>query len=316
MNFWRELNNPISCLAPMYDVTDVVFRQIIAQTAKPNVMFTEFVNTDAFISAGRAKIESKLWTTPEQTPVIAQIWGINPESYFKTAQELAQMGFAGIDINMGCPQKSEMKIGACAALIANPNLAKEIVAATKQGAGDLPVSVKTRIGLKKVNTEEWIGFLLAQDVATLTIHARTAAQMSDVSADWSQIAKAVELKNIINPKTIIIGNGDVKDCAHGESLCAETGANGYMIGRGIFENPWAFVMPVSQIENRREKLLQLAIKHLELYRETYSGERNYNITKRFFKIYARDFEGAGDLRAKLMDTNSEDEAIKLIKDNV
>ncbi len=296
----------------MYDVTDVVFRQIIAETAKPAVMFTEFVNTDAFISAGRSKIESKLWHTPPQTPVVAQIWGINPDSYRKTAQELAQMGFAGIDINMGCPQKSEMKIGACAALISNPDLVKEIIAATKQGAGDLPVSVKTRIGLKKVNTEEWISFLLKQDISALTIHARTASQMSDVPADWSQIAKAVKLKNIINPKTIIIGNGDVKDCVHGKSLCNETGADGYMIGRGIFENPWAFTHPVREIENRREKLLRLAVKHLELYKDTYKGERNYNIMKKFFKIYARDFEGAGELRAKLMDTNSEEAAISIL----
>lgn len=339
MSFWNEIKNPVSILAPMYDVTDVVFRELISEIGKPDVLFTEFVNCDA-ICAKLEKIgifeESpenllsrmpefasdpilrKLMITPNQKPVVAQIWGLNPETHFKTAKFIQKLGFSGIDMNMGCPQRSEMKIGACAALIDNQKLARDLISATKEGAGDVPVSVKTRIGTKEVVTDAWAGFLLAQDIAALTIHGRTAAQMSDVPADWAEIAKVVKLRDKISPKTVVIGNGDVTDFADGEKKCEVYECDGYMIGRGIFSNPEAFMKVIGpeDKENYKDSLLKIALRHLDIWEKTYGEENNFNILKKFFKIYANGYEGAAALRGQLMQTSNLAEARTLLNSEI
>ena len=311
MSIWQELEKPFFVLAPMDDVTDIVFRQIVAQTASPDVFMTEFVSTDGLLSPGRERVIEKLRLEENPTkPVIAQIWGSDPEKYFKVAQELSKSGFAGIDINMGCPEKGIVARGCCGGLIGNYDLAAKIIAATKAGAGDLPVSVKTRIGLNTIITEDWISFLLKQDIAALSIHGRTVREMSKVPAHWDEIAKAVKLRDEISPNTLIIGNGDVENRAHGLTLAAETGVDGIMIGRGIFHDIYAFAH--AQTEPTQEERLTILLNHLNLYEETWNNEKSFQILKKFFKIYVSGWPGAAELRARLMDSATPDEVRSIL----
>ncbi|HET9411356.1 MAG TPA: tRNA-dihydrouridine synthase [Candidatus Saccharimonadales bacterium] len=308
-SFWHDLPKPFFVLAPMDAVTDTVFRHVVAKTARPDVFFTEFTNTDAFCSPkGSFSTETRLRFTPDEQPLVAQIWGTNPEHFAQMAKGLAKLGYTAIDINMGCPVKDIIKKGSCSALIDTPSLAAEIIAATKEGG--LPVSVKTRVGTKVQKTEEWIGFLLQQDIAALTVHARTAKEMSKVPARWEEIAKSVQLRNQIAPDTILIGNGDVRDRQHGLELAEQTGVDGIMIGRGIFTNVFCFEQQPR--EHSKQELLDTLKFHLDLFEQTWS-ERPYAPLKRFFKIYIRDFDGASELRAALMDTKNIAEARELLQ---
>src|SRR6266404_5513217 len=232
MSFLDELSRPFFVLAPMDDVTDTVFRQIINDCAKPDLYFTEFVNVDGLQSAGREHLLHKLKFTPKEQPIIAQLWGLNPENFYKTTKELIEMGFDGVDLNMGCPVKTVIKNGACAALINNRELAGEIIGATKAAAvGALPVSVKTRVGFTTVDMS-WIEFLLSKILNMLSIHGRTAKELSKVPANWDLIGQAVELRNSLSPSTLIVGNGDVMDRQQAESLAEKYRLDGAMkIGR-------------------------------------------------------------------------------------
>lgn len=286
----------------MEAVTDTVFRHVVAKAARPDVFFTEFTNTAAFNNEyGRKSTETRLLFTADEQPMVAQIWGTNPQHYALMAKELARMGFAGIDINMGCPAKDVVKTGSCSALIETPKLAAQLIAAAKEGG--LPVSVKTRIGFKTRKTEEWISFLLKQDLAALTVHGRTQKEMSKVPADWQEIAKAVQLRNQLAPQTVIIGNGDVLNRAQGLELAKQTGVNGVMIGRGVFNNVFCFEHEPQ--EHTPKEFIELLKFHLDLYEKTWAGRTMpFAPLKRFFKIYVRDFEGAHDLRAKLMEAKT------------
>ncbi len=303
--FWQQLPTPFFALAPMDDVTDTVFRRVIAKAAPADVYFTEFANAASFCNPkGQASALKRLDFTPSEQPLVAQIWGTNPENFANMAKELKKLGFAGIDLNMGCPVKDVIKTGACSALIETPELAAKLIAATKEGG--LPVSVKTRIGFKTQKTEEWLGFLLQQDIAALTVHGRTTKEMSKVPAHWDEIAKAVELRNRLAPNTIIIGNGDIVDRADGLAKIAQTGVDGIMIGRGVFQNPFCF--EVEPRQHSRQELLDLLDYHLGLFEQAnLVRPRPFMPLKRFFKIYIRDFDGAGDLRATLMEAKSIEE---------
>ncbi len=301
MSFWKDLatkKRPFLALAPMEDVTDVVFRQVIEEVASPDVFFTEFTNVEAILHGETSRLK------PSKTPTIAQIWGVNPESFYKASQIVSEMGFSGIDINMGCPQRTELKIGACAALIRfeNRDRVREIISAVRGGT-KLPVSVKTRIGIKNIQTEDWIGFLLTQKLDALTVHGRTVKEMSSVPAHWDEIKKCVDLRNEIEIETVIIGNGDVKSIQDASYRAQETGVDGVMIGRGILENPWCFS---KHIPTQDEKI-KLLKRHLELWQETWGDKKNFSVLKKYFKIYIRDFEGASELRARLMNTKIIDE---------
>src|SRR4051812_4263303 len=240
MSFLDDLPSPFFVLAPMDDVTDTVFRQIIAGCAKPDLFFTEFVNVDGLQSPGREHLLHKLKLEDKEKPIIAQLWGLNPENFYKTTKDLIEMGYSGVDLNMGCPVKTVIKNGACAALINNRELAGEIIDATKEAAGDtLPVSVKTRVGFTTVDTG-WIEYLLNKKILNmLSIHGRTAKQLSAVPADWTLIGRAAELRNSLSPSTLIVGNGDVMNRAQGEALAKKYKLDGAMIGRGIFHDPFA-----------------------------------------------------------------------------
>ncbi|HEU5187747.1 MAG TPA: tRNA-dihydrouridine synthase [Candidatus Saccharimonadales bacterium] len=311
MTFWQNLPTPFFALAPMEAVTDTVFRHVVARAARPDVFFTEFTNTAAFNNQfGRKSTETRLLFTPDEQPVVAQIWGTNPEHYASMAKALAQMGFAGIDINMGCPAKDVIKTGSCSALIENPLLAAELIAATKEGG--LPVSVKTRIGFKTRKTEEWLGFLLQQDLSALTVHARTQKEMSKVPADWQEITKAVTLRDQLAPQTVIIGNGDVQDRAQGLKLAKHTGADGIMIGRGIFSNVFCFEQTPKK--HSPQEFLALLAYHLDVYEKTWTGRAlPFAPLKRFFKIYIRDFDGAHEVRTSLMEATTITEVRKILQ---
>ncbi len=309
-SFLGILRGSIFSLAPMEDVTDTVFRQILCRTGKPDLFFTEFTNVDGIASQGRDIVARRLLFTQIEHPIIAQIWGMKPENFFRVAKELTERGFDGIDINMGCPQHDVISHGACSALIRNHVLAKEIIQATKEGAGVLPVSVKTRIGFKQIQTEEWIGFLLEQELSLLTVHGRTAAEMSKVPAHWDEVGKAVKLRNESGKSTLIFGNGDIQSLAQAEEKVREYGVDGVMIGRGIFHNPWLFSGIDPMVKSLKERL-ELLQGHVELFQTTWGNTKSFHLLKKYFKIYLSDFDGAADMRMQFMETSSYDEALSL-----
>jgi len=303
---------PFYILAPMEAVTDVVFRHVIAVAAKPDIFFTEFVNASSFCSEkGIHSTKGRLAFTSDEQPIVAQIWGNKPDEFAKMSKALAKMGFSGIDINMGCPDKSVVKTGSGSALIRTPEIASELIKAAK--ISGLPVSVKTRLGDVDVNKwHDWIGHLLRQDVVNLTVHLRTRSEMSKVGAHYELIPEILKLRDEIAPKTLITINGDVCDRQHGKELVEKYGVDGIMIGRGVFSNPFAFEK--EHREHTREELLELLNLQLDLH-DKYSSElelRKFDPLKRFFKIYIRDFPGASELRDKLMHTKNTNEAREII----
>ena len=311
-NFWHDLPRPFFILAPMEAVTDVVFRHVVAKAGAPDVFFTEFVNAASYFSEkGRPSTRSRLAFTEDEQPMVAQIWGNNPEYFAFMARGLAEQGFAGIDINMGCPAKDVVKTGAGSGLIRTPEVAAELIAAAKSSS--LPVSVKTRLGDIAIDEwKDWLSHILKQDVVNLTIHLRTRKEMSKVPAHYELIQEIKALRDEIAPHTLLSINGDIRDRAHGEELAAAYGVDGVMIGRGIFMNPYAFSPDVR--EHSREELLGLLSYQLDLF-DQYSeelGPRPYDPLKRFFKIFVREFDGAAELRDQLMHTKTTDEARALI----
>lgn len=307
-NFWQTLPQPFLALAPMEDVTDTVFRQLVIACARPDVCFTEFVNVDGMYSPGLSHVRQRLRFTDMERPLVAQIWGINPQYFYKAARELVDMGFAGIDLNFGCPEKKIVKKGACIALINNRPLATEIIQATKEGAGSkIPLSIKTRTGLDKAITQEWVTFLLKHRIDALTVHGRTAKVLSDVPADWDEIGKAVGVRDKLGVKTLIIGNGDVRDRIHALEFAHQYRVDGVMIGRGIFHNLWAFSnSSVSQSQVRPDVKLRmkLLLLHCQLFKKTWKDKKPFHVLKKYFKIYLSGFAGAKDLRIQLMKTNT------------
>lgn len=313
-NIWQNLkksNQPFYVLAPMDDVTDTVFRQIVAKHAPADLMMTEFANADGYCSPGKQAISSRLKYEPIEGPVIVQIWGIDPKNYLSMAKDIKDMGFAGIDINMGCPVKDMIKKGACSAMIQNPSLAAEVIAATKEGAGSLPVSVKTRIGFDNIDTENWVGFLLEQKLDALIVHGRTRKEMSKVPAHWEEVAKSVQLRDNVSPDTVIVGNGDILSRQEGDDKAMETGVDGIMIGRGVFHN--LFVFDKIQADHNLAEMLGILLEHISLYQETWGDGKSFEPLKKFFKLYINGFDGSAQVRAKLMATHSAQEALDTIE---
>jgi nifR3 family TIM-barrel protein len=323
-NFWRDRKKPLYCLAPMEDVTDTVFREVVlrlSDMSNPPILYTEFTSTDGLMhQIGRGKVIHRLQINPSERellrqngiPLVAQIWGSNPDYFHAIAKELSDSGdFDGIDINMGCPVKKIVKQASCSALIAFPELAREIIQATQEAA-QIPVSVKTRTGLKKHQTEDWIPTILSCKPAALILHARTQQMMSDFPAEWDQLAIAAELRNQISPDTVLIGNGDVFSVEDAHRMVNDFHVDGVMIGRGIFKNPWIFRQ--SHHDPDREERLRALWMHTDLYERTWKGEKSFNLLKRFFKIYAQAFPNAAEFRARLMETHSAAEVRKVIDD--
>jgi len=343
MNMWQKLKKekgrPLMVLAPMADVTDAAFRRIIATYGKPDATWTEFVSADGLFLGGYEHLINDLRYSEIERPVIAQFFTGKPEMMEKAARLALDLGFDGIDINMGCPDKGVEKQGAGAGLIKDPERAKEIILAAMRGATSeektIPVSVKTRIGYNKNELETWLPVILETKPALVTVHARTRKEMSLVPARWEHVKRAVEIRNELSPDTLIFGNGDVKDVEHGMELCKETGADGAMLGRAIFGNPWLFES--LQITPRQrlgvpgvEEKLKVLVEHTKLFEEIIGPKppigcgKNFSVMKKHFKAYVTwvtensqssqgfdrpksavpDRPSAKDLRVKLMDTEN------------
>lgn len=238
-SFWHDLPKPFFVLAPMEAVTDVVFRHVVAKAGRPDVFFTEFTNATGWHRAGNKAIGGRLIKTNDEHPIVAQLWGSNPEAMVALSQHCAELGYDGIDLNMGCPDQSAVKAGGGAGMIRTPELAYEMITAAKTSG--LPVSVKTRLGYSRVDEwHDWLGGLLRQDIAVLTIHLRTKKEMSKVPAHFELIPEIRALRDEIAPDTLLVINGDVRDRAHGLEFFEQYGVDGVMIGRGIFTNPFCF----------------------------------------------------------------------------
>ncbi len=312
-NIWKQLNKPIYCLAPMSDVTDSAFRQIIAKYGQPDLFFTEFISVAGLCSAGKKKVIEDLYYTKKEKPIIAQIWGTKPEQFYKTAQLLQSLNFDGIDINMGCPEKNVVKQGGGVALLREPELAQEIILATKRGAGTLPISVKTRLGYNTNIISEWIKTLLNTEPAAITIHGRTRKQMSKVPADWKSIHQAVKIRNQMKSQALIIGNGDVNSLPEAKKHVTKYNVDGVMIGRGIFGNPWLFNPKTNKDDLPIEKQLKVMLEHAKLFEKLYKNKKNFDVMKKHFKAYAAGFPEAKELRIKLMAVKNSNEAKKIVE---
>jgi len=316
-NFWKNRNGPILALAPMEDVTDTSFRELVARTSETgclHVLFTEFTAVDGMNHpVGRERVAERLVVSRTEQEIlkekgirlVAQIWGNKPEVFTKVVHEITEVyAFDGLDINMGCPVKNIVKQGACSALIDQPELAKEIILATKE-ATHLPVSVKTRTGTRNHETERWITQLLETKPAAITLHGRTQKQQSEGQADWNEIAKAISVRDELDPEVPILGNGDVLSYAQALEYAEKYHVDGIMIGRGIFHDPW-FFNAVPKNATKEEKLAQLLL-HTRLFERNWGGVKNFNLLKRFYKIYTCGFPGASKLRGELMGASSFDD---------
>lgn len=332
--FWGKLKKPIFVLAPMHDVTDAAFRNIIAKYGKPDVFYTEFVSTEALMSEkGHDKVTHYLKFSDTEHPIIAQVFGSKSEKFFETTKLVASLGFDGIDINMGCPEKNAVRGGSCAGLFHTPDIAKELILACKRGAQEyakenpelnggepIPVSVKIRIGDVKVDWENWIAKLLEAEPAAIAIHLRTRKEMSKVDAHWEEMPKIVEFINehtAAETRPVVLGNGDVKNIEQAQKLINETNCDGIMLGRAIFGNPWLFAgahspeqpTPPPSLEER----LAVLIEHTKLYEKTFEGKKPFDIMKRHFKAYVAGFNGAAELRMQMFETKSAAELEEVIQ---
>ena len=345
MNFWQNLPIPILTVAPMADVTDAAFRQLIAKYSAhtrvdgtkggPDVMWTEFVSADGLVRAtpeGKVKLLADLKYSEIERPIVAQLFSSNPEHMEQAAALCLEFGFDGIDINMGCPDRSIEKQGCGSAMIKTPEVAKAVIQAAKRGARSevvegIPVSVKTRLGYNIDEVEEWIPALLQEGIAALSVHARTRADMSMVPARWERVARVAELRDIHAPETRILGNGDVLSRRDALAKINQSGADGAMVGRALFGNPWFFhpdrrlplalnALPTKGVnrdtiisEDRGDSCveyievverLQVLAEHAELFADLLP-HKNFAVMKKHCKAYVNGFNGAAELRRQLME---------------
>lgn len=328
LGFWGQLAKPLFVLAPMADVTDSAFRQIVAKYGKPDAFFTEFVSTDGLCSDGRENVMMDLYFTESERPIVAQIWGRNPEHFYQSALLLQKLGFDGIDINMGCPDANVCKQGGGVALLKEPELAQTIIRETKRGAGKLPVSVKTRIGFNTDILEECIPQLLEAEPALITVHGRTKKEMSDVPAHWDRIGLAAKIARSRGSETLILGNGDVQTLKEAQEKARTHGLDGIMMGRGILGNPWLFNRDkncsnlhfLSQYFSKKragefdrsiQERMRVMIEHTFLFEKLYVG-KNFAIMKKHFKAYVSGFSHAKELRIRLMEAENAREVEEIV----
>ncbi len=322
---FQDLARPFFVLAPMDDVTDTVFRRVIAACAPADLNFSEFVNVDGLMSPGRSRLIKKLDRDEAEPPLVAHIWGINPDNFRSVADQIAsgelaeelglKTNFAGVDLNMGCPAKDVVKTGACSALINNHELAQDIIQATKAGlAGRLPLSVKTRLGYNKIEPD-WFDFLFAQDLAMLTVHLRTKKEMSLVDAHYDELVWIRQKRDKLAKNTLLVANGDIASRGQGEEIIDRYKVDGVMIGRGVFHDPFAF-----SAASPWEKLgyldrTGLFLKHLSLFKQwSPSPDKAVARLNKYAKIYLSGFSGAKELRERIALAKTIDDMVNLVKD--
>lgn len=314
MNIYRQIlddDGPLFALAPMEGVTDTVFRQILCEIGKPSLFFTEFLNVEGFCSKGREKVVHRLDFRNVEKPVVVQLWGNVPEYYAQTIEYVKTLKPDGIDINMGCSVRDVLCSGRGSALINDRVLASEIIEAVMGSAGDIPVSVKTRIGFEKVETEEWIGFLLGKGLDMITVHGRLSKEGYASPSRWEEIARSVKLRDQIAPNTIVLGNGDVKDIVQAREYVNMYGVDGVMIGRAILNNPWLF--SGKELEDiSKEERIRILKRHLEIFDKEIGDTDLFNSQKKYIKAYISNFDGAVELRTKLMGATNSLEIMNLL----
>lgn len=311
MGCWADLPKGFKILAPMADVTDVAFRKVIGKYSRmgepgggPDMLYTEFVAADGLFSEeGRPNLMHMLKYQKENRPIVAQIFSSDPVKMEAAARLCAELGFDGIDLNMGCPERNICKQGAGSAMIKTPRLAQEVILAAKRGAGDLPVSVKTRIGWTKNEVETWIPAILKCNVAAIILHGRTRKQMSKVPANWDIIARAAEIVRKSGKPTLFVGNGDVVSLQQANEYIQEYKVDGVMIARGIFGKPWLFDSELDQDSLSVQKRLEIMLEHTRIFLEELP-HKNFNIMKKHYKAYVAGFDGAKELRIKLMESKT------------
>ncbi len=304
MNFWERLPRPFFALAPMADVTDAAFRRVIAKYGKPDVFWTEFVAVDGLLSPGKEILLRDLLYTEAERPIVAQIFGSKPENFEKVATLVADLGFDGIDINMGCPDRNVEKQGGGSAMMRDPGRAIDVVLATKRGAKGLPVSVKTRLGYNADETDIWLPKILSARPAALTLHLRTRKEMSDVPAHWELARRAASI--IHEHGAIAIGNGDVRDLVDAREKAEESGMDGIMLGRAIFGDPWRFSREKRIEDIPLEERFRVMIEHTRLFIDLLGDIKNFAVMKKHYKAYVHGFDGAKELRVKLMEADDID----------
>lgn len=319
LGFWERIKKPAIVLAPMANVTDAAFRRIIAKYGSPDVFWTEFVSVEGLLSRGKEKLLMDFWYTEAERPIVAQIFGGKPEQFEQVAKLCKELGFDGIDINMGCPDAGVEKSGGGAALIKNPKLAQEIIRATMTAG--LPVSVKTRIGYNKDEIDMWLPAVLETKPAALTVHLRTRKEMSKVPARWEEMPRIKAIRDTCSPDTLLLGNGDVLTVADARTKAKQYGIDGVMIGRGIFGNPWLFAEKIPSVEER----LRVCLEHTRLFEELYGPKaasplghhikwlKPFDVMKKHYKAYINGFDGAKELRVKLMEAKDVDGVEQMLK---
>ncbi len=309
MNIYDTLRKPIISLAPMEDVTDTVFRQIVASVCRPDLFYTEFVNVEGLNSKGRNKVIHRLKYDKSEKPIIAQLWGIKSENFYKASVIVRELGFDGIDINMGCAvKKVSLKNAGIGMINADRDLVKDIIQSVKDGAKNLPVSVKTRIGWKEYD-QSWIEFLLKQNLNVLTVHGRSAIGENAQSADWEKISLCVKLRDGINKGTLIFGNGDVKSVKQANEYYKRFNVDGVMIGRAAITSPWIFSGKEALTQNEKIELFK---KHILLFKDTWGDSKDFSVLKKFVKSYISGFPEAQNIREEMMKTKSVDELLRII----
>ncbi|MBI2637100.1 MAG: tRNA-dihydrouridine synthase [Parcubacteria group bacterium] len=307
VGFWEKLPKPFFVLAPMADVTDAAFRRLIAKYGKPHAMWTEFVSADGLLSAGHDTVVKDLAYDESERPIVAQLFTSKPGVMEKAAAMIQSMGFDGFDINMGCPDRAVEKQGCGAALMKDHKLAQELIAAAKQGAPNLPISVKTRIGYKKNELDAWLPALLEAEPAAVAFHWRTRSELSDSPARWELARDAVAMRDEMKSKTLIVGNGDVLSLEDAQRKADETGVDGVMVGKGIFGNPWFF----SGHTPTTDEKLRVLVEHCRLFEELVSHKR-FHVMKKHFKAYVAGWDGAKELRMQLMECENAREVERTI----
>ena len=318
--FWQQLTRPFAVQAPMSGYTDAAFRATIAKYGKPDVMYTEFVPSDGLCSAGQCNLLHNFVKCEAERPVVAQIYGGNPDNFREAARFVVSLGFDGIDINMGCPAKAIEKRRGGSDLIRDPARAREIILATMDGAGELPVSVKTRIGYRTNELETWIPHLLQTGPAALTIHARRRCDTYLTPANWDHISRAVEIAMEMYPdpaeRPLIIGNGDVASLADGVQRVKATGCDGFMVGRAMFGDPWFFNPAIERADRPLPEILEIMLEHTETYINLFGDTKHLAQMKKHYKAYANSFNHASKLRFMLMETNDLAELKSIVREAV
>ncbi|KAF4321021.1 hypothetical protein BBO99_00005231 [Phytophthora kernoviae] len=310
-SFWRSLARPLYCVAPMANVTDAAFRRLITEIAKPSVMWTEFVSCEALThdADSRRRMMTTLMYAEQERPVVAQLFGSKPEQFYESAQIVRDLGFDGIDINMGCPETNVNNQGSGAALMLDPELAVQIVTACKRGAGDLPVTIKTRIGFHRIDYKDWVLRLLATEPEVLTVHGRTRNEMSKVPAHWDVIGEVVTLAKSAGSPALILGNGDVSSLVEAQQKVDEYGVDGVMFGRALFGNPWLFQGYQDNSHVCVKEKLEIIRRHTQLFQTMLAdpGLVGFPRMKKFYGSYLKGVPNARHLRDRMARTqNAED----------